>query len=330
MACTDDVQCIYKYPVLIRTDGADHDSLAIGLMAIYDTEPCFMDQGRYPSEWRLAVYDGKTWQTFQAPLFDIPLTSPADIMDLYPLYGWNRIDFAIGAEDIEVRLTNIQSQALYSGIGACIFGTCKGGADNNESCRTDADCAAGAPLIPNEYLVARVPRKYKGPFNKYAIGPGKGRDLTDPQNPGAEQCLPAFSTADIISDEIVLYDGTFVALSGACCLAGDCSISTRNACESAGGVFHGFESTCEEIICCPEPFADSDRDGDVDQSDFGVFQACFTGPGGTLSGNVCTCLDRTDSTGEGPPDNAIDSGDWNRFEACASGAGIPADVNCGG
>lgn len=329
LACTEDTDCVYKYPVLKRTDGQVHASFAIGLMSIYDTNPCDLDQGRFPSEWRLAVYDGKTWQTFKAPLFDIPLTSPPDMMDLYPLYGWNRIDFAIGADYIEVRLTNIQSQALYSGIGACIFGTCKGGANHEQSCTSDANCAAGEPLIPNEYLVARVPRQYKGPFNKYALGPGKGRDLTDPQNPGPEQCLSAFSSADIISDEIVLYDGTFVALSGACCSAGDCSITSRNACESAGGVFHGFGSTCDQIVCCPEPFADSDRDGDVDQVDFAAFQACFTGPGGTLSGAICTCFDRTDSTGEGPPDNAIDASDWSRFEACASGAGISADADCG-
>jgi len=330
MACTEDIECIYEYPVLKRTDGQVHASFAIGLMSIYDTNPCDLDQGRFPSEWRLAVYDGKTWQTFKAPLFDIPLTSPPDMMDLYPLYGWNRIDFAIGADYIEVRLTNIQSQALYSGIGACVFHTCKGGANNGASCASDANCAPGDPLIPNEYLVARVPRQYKGPFNKYALGPGQGRDLTDPENPGAEQCLPAFSSADVISDEIVLYDGTFVALSGACCSAGDCSTTSRDACESAGGVFHGFGSTCGQIVCCPEPFADSDRDGDVDQVDFATFQACFTGPGGTLSGTVCTCFDRTDGTGEGPPDNAIDASDWSNFEACASGPGIPADVDCGG
>lgn len=321
MACTSDTECTYTYPVLRRTDGQIHASFAIGLISIYDDAPCDLDQGHFPSEWRLAVYDGKDWRTFKAPLFDIPLTSPADMMDLYPIYGWNRIDFAIGAEYIEVRITNIQSQALYSGVGACIFHTCKGGANHGGSCLTDADCGTGPSRIPNEYLVARVPRQYKGPFNKYAIGPARGRDVSDPQNPGPEKCMPALSSADIISDEIVLYDGVFAA--GACCLGnGNCVPATPAACAAQQGTFQGYVE-CGTVPCCPDPFADADVDGDVDQTDFAVLQACFGTPS-PLS-NTCKCFDR-DLSGSG--DGDVDTDDLAAFERCASGPGIPYDPAC--
>jgi hypothetical protein len=76
---------------------------------------------------------------------------------------------------------------------------------------------------------------------------------------------------------------------------------------------------------------DTDFDGDVDQADFAVFQACVTGPGpdnplfASLSA-LCKCLDRTGPGGE--KDNAIDQSDLNAFEQCASGPGVPAETGC--
>ena len=75
---------------------------------------------------------------------------------------------------------------------------------------------------------------------------------------------------------------------------------------------------------CSDPFADADGDGDVDQEDFGSWQACFTGPdGGILAG--CECFDR-DNDGAG--DGDVDPDDLDAFEACASGPGIPANDTC--
>lgn len=77
---------------------------------------------------------------------------------------------------------------------------------------------------------------------------------------------------------------------------------------------------------CNDPFADVDGDGDVDQSDFGLFQVCLTGDGGgVLAG--CDCFDRPE---EGSPfgDNDVDGDDLLAFEACAIGPGIPADPEC--
>ncbi|GMU23722.1 MAG: hypothetical protein AMXMBFR13_38000 [Phycisphaerae bacterium] len=66
---------------------------------------------------------------------------------------------------------------------------------------------------------------------------------------------------------------------------------------------------------------DLDGDGDVDQSDFGAFQRCFSGSG----------LHPTDPECEGADldgDIDVDQSDFDRFQGCMSGAGIPSDANC--
>jgi len=74
---------------------------------------------------------------------------------------------------------------------------------------------------------------------------------------------------------------------------------------------------------CPVPFADADEDGDVDQDDYGAFQACFTGMGGGVP-EGCECFDRPE---EGYPrgDHDIDQDDWGAFEACATGPAVRFD-----
>lgn len=73
---------------------------------------------------------------------------------------------------------------------------------------------------------------------------------------------------------------------------------------------------------------DTDADGDVDQTDFALFQSCYTGAGGTLpeEPEYCVCFD-VDGSG-GDPDNDVDQADLNRFELCASGPGVPLNPDC--
>jgi hypothetical protein len=69
---------------------------------------------------------------------------------------------------------------------------------------------------------------------------------------------------------------------------------------------------------CHTPFADADQDDDVDMDDFGVFQACFTGPSGTvpeLPGYACTCFDRD-------ANHVIDQFDFQEFKNCVTGPDI--------
>lgn len=71
---------------------------------------------------------------------------------------------------------------------------------------------------------------------------------------------------------------------------------------------------------CGAVFADRDKDGDVDQADFGEFQKCYTGlESGIASG--CECFDRDG-------DEKIDATDLNAFTDCWSGPAIAADPAC--
>lgn len=76
---------------------------------------------------------------------------------------------------------------------------------------------------------------------------------------------------------------------------------------------------------CHQPFADADEDGDVDLSDFGVWQTCFTGFNvGPVSPppSYCTCFDRLN-------DNDLDQEDLVAFLDCFSGPGVKAVQTCG-
>ncbi len=69
---------------------------------------------------------------------------------------------------------------------------------------------------------------------------------------------------------------------------------------------------------------DADNDGDVDQDDFAVFQACLTGtddPYEVYDCQACRCMN---SDG----DQDIDEDDYGPFEACGSGPGIQAEESC--
>jgi len=65
---------------------------------------------------------------------------------------------------------------------------------------------------------------------------------------------------------------------------------------------------------------DFDRDNDVDQHDFEVFQACVSGPAIPLS-TGCESAD-LDHDGD------VDQSDFGIFQRCYSGADNPADPNC--
>lgn len=66
---------------------------------------------------------------------------------------------------------------------------------------------------------------------------------------------------------------------------------------------------------------DLDHDGDVDQADFGRFQACYSGPGIEQPNLACryALLDTDDD---------VDQADFSIFQACMSGANVPAEPGC--
>ena len=93
---------------------------------------------------------------------------------------------------------------------------------------------------------------------------------------------------------------------------------------TAGGA-HGSHADGLEFVMiapgCPDPFADIDNDGDVDQEDFGHFQACLTGTSVAVTDPDCQ-----DASFDG--DSDVDRNDFVIFQACMSGPDVPADPGC--
>ncbi|MBP7936847.1 MAG: hypothetical protein KA354_19570 [Phycisphaerae bacterium] len=83
-----------------------------------------------------------------------------------------------------------------------------------------------------------------------------------------------------------------------------------------------FETGRQAPKLCGAHFADADGDGDVDQSDFGMLQRCYTGPDGSeKAGTIaCRCFDR-DFHGLG--DGDIDTDDLSAFMVCYRGPELP-------
>ncbi len=77
------------------------------------------------------------------------------------------------------------------------------------------------------------------------------------------------------------------------------------------------------VVPCNPPYADEDADTDVDQDDFGAFQACFTADGvgvaGLIGAGYCACFDREPADGDGD----IDGADLAAFEAYWTGPNVP-------
>lgn len=66
---------------------------------------------------------------------------------------------------------------------------------------------------------------------------------------------------------------------------------------------------------------DFDNDGDVDQADFGWFQACFTGAGIEQTDPACATARLDD-------DADVDIDDFGIFQGCMSGANVPVAPSC--
>ena len=66
---------------------------------------------------------------------------------------------------------------------------------------------------------------------------------------------------------------------------------------------------------------DLDRDGDVDQEDFGRLQACLSGALVPQTDPACLGA-RIDTDGD------VDAGDVALFQRCLSGAGLAGDPLC--
>ena len=65
----------------------------------------------------------------------------------------------------------------------------------------------------------------------------------------------------------------------------------------------------------PEVWPDADKDGDVDQTDFAMFQRCHTGGGTFTLSDLCSKFDRD-------KDLDVDETDYGEFKKCATGPSV--------
>ena len=274
-----------------------HASIAVGLMALLDVQPCDVENGRRPTNYHLSVFDGLTWRDLRSNHFP-----------------GNGGDFGVGTDGEAWAYVEIKTGSFSV---------------------TWDSTAAGIPA----HSEATITRQYTGPFNKIASGPGPGCELSSSTYTcvSGYDCWKYCSGSDLNANESVkkpnwcwrntywdspvLYDGVLVLQGiGACCEEdGTCTpdIPASN-CLGYGQRWH-IGTTCDDAHCCPYPFADADKDRDVDQMDFGAFQLCYTGsPGGVPAG--CECFNRD-------ADSNIDADDFTEFNKCWTGPNVHyADV----
>ena len=305
-------------------DGEYHNSIAIGIFAVIDEEVCGGDgESIKPLTYHLALYDGDRWIELEANVLGIGNPSgPAGMLTGGHL---NYITMTIKSSTIELELQSKNEQSVPPYTGTYIS-------------------------------TATAPRMYTGRFSAMHVGNGAclpskddeyvdnialtGGVLEPPIPTGAcclvDSCVEDTTLAGCESRLGGAYeDGLDCATAncpmppGACCVneptaEGDfCEDGiSQDTCENTlGGIFNGNYSTCDHpyITCCPDPFADSDGDGDVDQDDFATLQACISGVGGVAAG--CECFNHDG-------DSDVDQDDWEAFEECASGPDVPADETC--
>ncbi|GMU21915.1 MAG: hypothetical protein AMXMBFR13_20030 [Phycisphaerae bacterium] len=89
----------------------------------------------------------------------------------------------------------------------------------------------------------------------------------------------------------------------------------------SGGVPGLCSSVPEATLTVLPALPDFDGDGDIDQDDFGRFQACLTGPAVTQSEPACAPALLDD-------DLDVDQADFDIFQGCMSGPNHAADPAC--
>jgi len=150
-----------------------------------------------------------------------------------------------------------------------------------------------------------------------------------------EDILTVSNSAVGTLDYVVTEDVPWLEVSpasGTCTGESDTLTVTYNTSGLQGGTYQGSITLSDplalnnpqtvNVMVEVENFPrDLDYDGDVDQTDFGLFQVCLTGSSVAQNDPACQ-----DALLDGDTD--VDKDDMGIFKACLSGANIPADPNC--
>ncbi len=273
-------------------DGQPHKAIAAGLLAIMDQEPCDTSamgpqSPNVPLMEVPVIYDGLNW---------IPMTM-ANFPNMQQLDGVNVSSY-------------VASTALPPGLGPATRDPV--GTKRFDTIRMDVLSSTIRVLFhkrqnqaddPESAWVVELPKHYSGAFKAVHIG-----------TPG---CVP--SPYLFFVDPVATTGGIFTnSLDpfGACCAPSGCT-DVASAAQCSNGSFSAWTSCSDPgYLCCPQPWADSDRDGDVDFDDYGAFQACYTGPNNGIPAG-CECFNKVSDPAQG-----IDDADFQQFRNCVTGPAI--------
>jgi len=305
------------------------NSIAIGHLPMMDDNPCHEDEvpavNHFPTQDHWVVFDGLQWTEIRSNRFhgltvDPQTDPPTPIgkrLQCNESAGCNNFLTVGGIQNVHVKITT-NKILLYI---------------------TNGD--AGSPWG------ACIPRQYHGGFDTISLGVAPGCEL----NPTTGECIGSVDCIQYGRPGQVAYRPTYydqVSLLGgelyfddsadpvqACChtaydhlLAGQCEELVSSECEDPGDIWDPVNDFCDDIVCCVDPFADADHDGDVDQVDFGIWQACFSGTGNDYEAG-CKCFDR-DEDADVDGDDFSRTGDFNDFMDCWTGPTVPAVTSCDG
>lgn len=237
-------------------DSTPHRAIAIGQVAMADTDPCDDASAQFQRSFRLSVYDGLQWHFFTTN-------------ELHTCAGFNFVEVTLKTNSIEVMISN----KYNSTTGQC-------------------ERSMAAPVARTKVIA----RQYPGKFTAVAMGGlrnetagGCWDQSNDPGYPTEESGFDDLELSGGVASNIV----GVCENSGACCKPDhSCEQLSPSACAAIpDAVFNGLGTECwiGAGRCCAAPVVDGDFDTDVDMSDFAKLQRCI-GAAGPEAAN-CTCFD---------------------------------------
>lgn len=288
-------------PKAALTDGTTHNAIAFGMVAVLDQDPCDTDprgggSPGVPFAHVPAVFDGREWipLTLEAFTPGVPTAPPTGVQRIM---GESTSNAYLATGGLPAGLSPATEPP--SATRRFAWGRIDVSTDHITVLWGKRQGLGTAPRT----WVATLPRQYLGSFKAlYA---------------GNSACLQ--SPYPFYFDSVVLNNGIFTDRLdpfGACCSQEGCAEAANAA--ACPGKFSPW-TACDEpdFRCCPLAWADSDRDGDIDATDFAMFQRCYTGESSALAPE-CACLD-SDQNG------VIDEEDLEAFIQCANGPGWALD-----
>jgi len=296
-------------PKAALTDGSDHNAIAFGMVAVLDQDPCDTDacgpgSPSVPFAYVPAVYDGHDW--IPMDLTHIPAGVPSNPPSGESLaqgpFDYLARDATLPA-GLEAATLDPWTEKRFTHVRIDVW---------------DEYVRAIWSAKNTEYVwVATIERQYKGAFKSLYLG--------------NQACLQP--TYWHFIDTMQLNGGVFtddVVEHGACCQTNGTCVDVDSAAECADGKYTPWLSCSDPglPLCCPTPWADADADTDVDQVDFGMWQACFSGNGKDHPDRKeCKCFDRIDDTGAQGGDGDIDITDFDWFASCYTGPAVPMNID---